>query len=163
MKSFQFLAVFFCLNILESAVYEKPSPNFCPKAEIVALYIEDADRILLLHRQENKSQGNKWGIPAGKVGKGETLKEALIREVFEETGYDFSNKPIEFLQTVFVEHNAKDHIVYHMFKTKMPYDPALVKICFDEHKGFTWVTPQDSFSMSLIDDEEACLRLTYGL
>ena len=42
------------------------------------------DRILLIKRGTEPSRG-QWSIPGGVVLIGETLKEAVIREVFEET------------------------------------------------------------------------------
>jgi 8-oxo-dGTP pyrophosphatase MutT (NUDIX family) len=138
-------------------------PQFKPHVEIVALYIEEGARILLLHRQENKSQGNKWGIPGGKVSKGESLVQAVLREALEETGYDFSKQQVQFLKTVFIEHNERDHIIYHMFRTKMNFNPADVRINFNEHKGFTWITPQEALKMNLMDDEADCFKLTYGM
>jgi len=146
---------------LPAIVYKSPTPQFKPRIEIAAAYIEYNDKILLLHRQENKSQGNKWGIPGGKVSKGETPLEAIIREVKEETGYDISDQQIENLGTVYIEYNEKDHFIYHMFRTKLYGDPGAVQINFDEHKGFTWVTPADGLKMDLLQDEDPCFRLIY--
>jgi 8-oxo-dGTP diphosphatase len=151
----------FALNAY-GTVYLEPSPQFKPRFDIAALYIEDGDRLLFLHRQENKSQGNRWGIPGGKVDKNETPLQAIIREVKEETGYDFSDQPIQFLKTVYVEHNEKDHITYHMFRTTLPFDPSAVKINFNEHKGFTWITVNDALKYELIDDEDHCIKMTHG-
>lgn len=94
--------------------------------------------ILLLHRQNNKSQGNKWGVPGGKIEKNETRLQAAIREVKEETGYDISKQAIEDVGTVYIEYNEKDHFVYHMFCTQRIDGPQVMKINFNEHKGFTW-------------------------
>lgn len=145
------------------AIYKEPSAHFKPKIEVAALFIEHDNRILLLHRQEHKSQGNLWGIPGGKLDKGETPLQAVLREIKEETGYDFSKQLIENLGAVYIEYNDKDHFVYHMFRTKLIEDPSAVKINFGEHKGFTWVTPQDGLKLELIKDEDACFKLIYGL
>jgi|688.fasta_scaffold68198_4 mutator protein MutT len=151
----------FLVTQLSAVVYQQPTPQFKPRIEIAAVYIEYNNKILLLHRQENKSQGNKWGIPGGKVDKGETPLQAAIREVKEETGYDISKQGIENLGTVYIEYNEKDHFTYHMFRTQLQEDPGAVKINFNEHKGFTWVTPSDGLKMDLLQDEAPCFRLVY--
>src|SRR5262249_25568880 len=104
---------FFCLFLIlfslhmHAAVYQSPTPQFRPRAEIATVYIEYKGKILLLHRQENKTQGNRWGIPGGKVDKGEMPLQAVIREIKEETGYDISGQIIENLGTVYVEHDER--------------------------------------------------------
>lgn len=160
MRKLFFISSFFMLN-LSAAIYHEPTPHFKPRIEVAAVYIENGPQILLLHRQDNKSQGNKWGIPGGKVNKNETPQQAAIREIKEETGYDISNQPIENLGAVFIEYDEKDHFVYHMFRTQLKDDPGSVKINFAEHKGFTWVTPSDGLKMDLLKDEDPCFRLVY--
>ena len=160
--------IFYSLAILltsisgHAVVYKEPSPKFKPRIEVAALFIEHDNKILLLHRQENKSQGNLWGIPGGKLDKGETPLQAVLREVKEETNYDFAKDNIENLGSVYIEYNEKDHFVYHMFRVKANVDPSAVKINYQEHKGFTWVTPKDALKLELIKDEDACFKLIYG-
>lgn len=156
------IILFLITATAQAVVYTEPSPNFKPKIEVAALFIEHENRILLLHRQETKSQGNLWGIPGGKLDKGETPLQAVLRETKEETGYDFSKQAMESLGTVYIEYNDKDHFVYHMFRTKLIGDPGAVKINFREHKGFTWVTPQDGLKLELIKDEDVCFKLIYN-
>jgi len=162
MKKLFFWTILLLLGTqLSAVIYLKPTAQFKPRVEIAAVYIEHNENILLLHRQNNKSQGNKWGIPGGKVEKNETPLQAAIREVKEETGYDISKQPIEEIGTVYVEYNDNDHFVYHMFRTQLIDDPEAVKINFKEHKGFTWVTPADGLKMDLLQDEDPCVRLAY--
>lgn len=157
-----FLSILLLLSAqLSAVIYLEPTPQFKPRIEISAVYIVNGDNILLMHRQNNKSQGNKWGIPGGKVDKGETPLQAAIREVKEETGFDISKQPIEKLETVYIEYNEKDHFVYHMFRTNLQEDPGSVKINFKEHKGFTWITPAEALKMDLLEDEDPCFRLVY--
>ena len=93
---------------LQGVVYKKPREHFNPKIEVAALFIEHENRILLLHRQKTKLQGNLWGIPGGKLDKGETPLQAVLREIKEETGYDFAKQPIENLGAVYIEYNDND-------------------------------------------------------
>lgn len=146
---------------LSATVYLEPTTQFHPCVEIATVYIEHNGQILLLHRQDNKSQGNKWGIPGGKVEKNETPLQAVIRETKEETGIDISSQTIEALKTVYVEYNEKNHFVYHAFRTKLQGDPGSVRIHFNEHKGFTWVTPADALKMDLLQDEDVCIMKDY--
>lgn len=46
----------------------------------------EGDRILLLN--QDTDSGRSWSLPGGKVEQGETLREALVREMREETGLD---------------------------------------------------------------------------
>ncbi len=63
--------------------------------EAVGCFLEHDGEIVLLHRQDHKPQGNTWGTPGGKVNPGESLSDACVREVFEESGVEIS-KPILF-------------------------------------------------------------------
>lgn len=50
-----------------------------------ALITDDAGRILLVLRRNDPSAGH-WSLPGGKVEPGESLEQAVVREVEEETG-----------------------------------------------------------------------------
>jgi 8-oxo-dGTP diphosphatase len=57
-----------------------PRPETC----VGAVVVRD-DQILLIRRGRGPAQG-QWSIPGGRVELGETLAEAVVREVVEETG-----------------------------------------------------------------------------
>jgi 8-oxo-dGTP diphosphatase len=48
----------------------------------------DAHGRLLLIRRANDPGSGQWSLPGGRVEPGETDKEAVVRELFEETGLD---------------------------------------------------------------------------
>ncbi|WP_455353532.1 NUDIX hydrolase [Streptomyces sp. SYSU K217416] len=55
--------------------------------QVVGAVISDTDgKVLLLHRPAEDYLGGLWELPSGGVDDGETLAEALHREVAEETG-----------------------------------------------------------------------------
>ena len=53
----------------------------------VASTVIEKNRILLVRRANEPSKG-LWGLPGGVVELGETLAQAVVREVKEETGID---------------------------------------------------------------------------
>ena len=64
------------------------------KVGVGAIVFKD-DRVLLVKRK-NPPYPNEWAIPGGKVRYGETLKQAVAREIREETGID-----IDVMEPVF--------------------------------------------------------------
>lgn len=54
--------------------------------EVVAAIIEHEGKILACRRRPEKTAGGKWEFPGGKLEKGETHSEALVREIREELG-----------------------------------------------------------------------------
>jgi 8-oxo-dGTP pyrophosphatase MutT (NUDIX family) len=51
-----------------------------------AVIFNKAGRVLLV--RQSKARGHHWELPGGKVKKTESLPDAIIREVLEETGMD---------------------------------------------------------------------------
>ncbi|MFK7820302.1 MAG: NUDIX domain-containing protein [Planctomycetaceae bacterium] len=58
---------------------------FSPVTAVGAIVTDAEDRVLFIRRAKNPGQG-KLGLPGGFVDPGESLEQALVREVFEEAG-----------------------------------------------------------------------------
>lgn len=71
----------------------------------------DGNRVLLSVRGKAPSEG-KWGLPGGAVEVGETVREAVVREILEETGVTV--KPVKLI-TVFdsIHRDEDDRVRYH--------------------------------------------------
>ena len=54
--------------------------------EVVAALVWDKNKFLICQRPEGKARGLLWEFVGGKVEKGETKEQALIRECREELG-----------------------------------------------------------------------------
>lgn len=61
---------------------EIAGPRLC-----VGAVASDAEHLLLVRRGRGPAQG-AWAVPGGRVEPGETLAEAVVREVAEETGLE---------------------------------------------------------------------------
>jgi len=59
----------------------------------VGAVILDGDRVLLVQRGHEPLKG-EWSLPGGAVELGESLEEALVREVREETSLDVTVGPV---------------------------------------------------------------------
>ncbi|WP_018693499.1 8-oxo-dGTP diphosphatase MutT [Algicola sagamiensis] len=57
--------------------------------------IRRGTQIFLTKRPDDKHQGGKWEFPGGKVESGETVQEALSRELMEEVGiFEIKSEPL---------------------------------------------------------------------
>ena len=73
--------------------------------------ILDGDRVLLVQRGQEPLKG-EWSLPGGAVELGETLEEALVREVREETSLDVAVGPVvEVFDSI--RRDARGRAEYH--------------------------------------------------
>lgn len=143
-------------------ISRKMPNSFIPKFEVVSCFVQYNDTILLLHRQDHKSEGNTWGVPAGKVDHGENIHDAIIREVFEETAIQLKPTDIHYHFHVFVTYPTYQFI-YHIFSTHINNNIApRITINPNEHKSFVWIPPTNAKSaLHLIPDLDACINLIF--
>jgi len=143
-------------------IYNKQPENFLSDIEVVACLVEYNNKFVLLHRQDNKTHGDKWGQPAGKVDHSDEDKSsAMVRELKEETGINTKKEDLIFYKTFFVSHPDRSFL-YHYFVLHLKEKPEII-LSQKEHKDFSWVTLDEALSMSLILDEDYCLKDYYGI
>ena len=136
-------------------VYKKKPKNFKPKFELVGCLFEYKGKILLLQRREDKSQGGKWGMPAGKINIGEEKLEALAREINEETGNLIDPKNFIFLKSFYVNHF--DDFIFYMYT--LPLKKLIqVKLNPEEHVDYKWITPEESLKLDFVEDFDESLK-----
>lgn len=84
-----------------------------PKKPIVGVgaIIIEGEQILLEKRKNSPSKG-KWSVPGGLVDLGETVEEAVIREVKEETGLDVYNPRLVDVVS-YISLGEKGSVMYH--------------------------------------------------
>ena len=136
--------------------------DFAPWFEVAACLCECDGKLLLLKRLEGKSEGGKWGAPGGKMDEGETILEALAREVFEETGVRIEDPSrLTIVQEFFVRTEKKD-FVYHLYRHSFDAEPE-VSLNPHEHTEAQWIGAKEALEMELVADMEECLRVAYGM
>lgn len=140
-------------------IHREEPLSFNPRFSIVSCYVEVKNNILLLHRNESKSEGDKWGVPAGKIDEGEDEIKAMIRELQEETGISLQPTEVHYLTKVFVRYPEYDFI-YHMFKANLDNYKS-IKINPKEHQSFKWVSPSQALGMNLVRGLDQCIEMFY--
>ena len=66
--------------------HRKPAATSGPRVPCVGAVVRDAEGRLLLVQRANEPGRGLWSVPGGRVEPGETAREAVVREVAEETG-----------------------------------------------------------------------------
>lgn len=104
------------------------------KVEVVAALIWDKDKFLICQRSANKARGLLWEFVGGKVEKGETKEEALVRECQEELAIAVEPRDV-FTE---VTHEYPDIIVHlTLFNCVITSgQPQLL-----EHNDLQWIAP----------------------
>jgi 8-oxo-dGTP pyrophosphatase MutT (NUDIX family) len=101
------------------------------------VYCTATHRYLYLLRSGTK-HGGSWGLVGGKIEAGETVGQALAREICEEIGDQIVDPkfiPIE----KFTSENKS--FIYHTFLITV--DEEFVPVLNDEHRGYCWVPLKD--------------------
>jgi 8-oxo-dGTP diphosphatase len=143
-------------------IYTERPKDFVSDMEVVACLVKYQDKILWLYRHTHKPEGDKWGLPGGKINKEDEDKEtAMQRELQEETGIILNKKDLNFYKTFFVSHLGYNFL-YHYFNCKLEKMPDIL-IAEKEHKKFIWVTKEEALNMTLVMDEDYCLKDYYGI
>ena len=105
-----------------------------PEVAVGAVVI-DHDRLLLVRRGRGPAQGF-WSVPGGRVQRGETLAEAVTRELREETGLDGLCGP--FIGWAELLDDAEDsHIVVLDFEVTVMGDES--PVAGDDAAEVRWV------------------------
>jgi 8-oxo-dGTP diphosphatase len=104
--------------------------------DVVAAIIKKDNLYLVAQRNRDKHMGLKWEFPGGKVDPGETLQEALVREIYEELNIDIN------IHEKLAEERYKDNeinIILHYFLCTIKNGV----INLNEHEAMAWADKEN--------------------
>ncbi len=118
--------------------------------KVVAGFIRKGERFLLVRRPFGKKRGGLWEFPGGKVEDGETLEEALKRELKEELNLDVVVKE----KLASVRHRYPEvEVELHLIEVKACEEPEL-KEAIEKR----WVIFEEADKLELCDADRKVLE-----
>lgn len=116
-----------------------------PIATVGALIHDGAGKILMVRTHK---WGNRWGIPGGKIERGEPSSAALHREVFEETGLLVSDVQFAVVQDCIdsPEFIRPEHFLLLNYVARASSTAVTLN---DEAEEFLWLTPAEALALDL--------------
>lgn len=114
--------------------------------KVIAGIITHNGKFLIAQRAKKDALCGKWEFPGGKMEDGETEKECLARELFEEFG--IAAEVDEYLCSSFFEHNGAPYEMRAYFVRKFSGDPVLY-----EHAQIKWITKDQLYDFEYPDPD----------
>ena len=112
-----------------------------------AVIIQNSKILLLKRKDSSKFFPKAWDFAGGKVEPGETVEQAVVREVKEETGLDVI--PEKIVGEFPFEASGKQ-VMFHVFEIRpIDHDISDSIVLSADHSEFIWVEKNDLMKLDL--------------
>lgn len=113
----------------------------------------------LLVRRANPPAKDMFAFPGGRVDAGESLAEAVLRELREETGLDGRSPVFHSQHDLTRDRAGRSPGARFLLNTYLvEADPALPAIAGDDAAEAGWFTAGDAFALPLPDSVRQCIE-----
>jgi 8-oxo-dGTP pyrophosphatase MutT (NUDIX family) len=142
-----------------SEFFAKKPDHFELQLEVSTVFMEYNKKILLLRRSRCELSPNTWGIPGGKLEKGETPLEALSREISEELQLKPDPKELKFICACYVRRPNVNYRL-HLFRWMLTSLP-LIKLNAQEHSDYIWQPLEKFGDLPLLEGQLEAFQFVY--
>ena len=122
--------------------------NCLMKTDLVqkAVVLNPVGQMLILRRSETDiRRPNQWDLPGGMQEDGETFVEALVREIYEESGLHVSNPKLVFAKSeVQSWPNGEANVVRMYYIAQATTSKVIIS---NEHSEHKWVSMQQAIEL----------------
>ena len=133
----------------------------------IIIFYDDKGRILLQDRRKMSKVGEEWGFFGGEINRGETPKQAVVRETKEELNFDLKEYRYAGEYSYDIEDSLKKKFINFKFDTILckvfvaPLKDSLSRFKLKEGKKMKLFTLEDAEKLKMVSggDIEIIRRL----
>lgn len=134
--------------------YHQRPESFSPRAEVAACILEAKGRFLLMKKAPESEEAGLWSLPGGKMNPGESLQDAVRREIFEETKIVVQDP--QFCRSLYIRKGSFSYIYHEFYEAFVKIPQVLLS---SEHTEFVWTTIEQAIQMPLMAGGKEILQM----
>jgi 8-oxo-dGTP pyrophosphatase MutT (NUDIX family) len=138
-----------------AAVFQETQPDSSSGSEPPAI-------LVVRRAADEKAFPNFWEMPGGKVDPGETLRQGLHREVFEETGLTVIEVTAKLTEKRWQSPRTGENWAQYCYVVKVQ-QPAEVKLDPVEHQDWRWCTQEEVEGLDRLGNQTVLMEEAFGV